>query len=279
LTRGEALREAAARLTEAGVSDARLDAEWLLARALDVPRLEMLLNRGREAEAGALSRFFDDISRRAVREPLQYILGEAAFMGREFFVEPGVLIPRADTETLLLRALERAGPGMLALDLCCGSGCLGISLKLAQRDARVICSDLSPQAVRISRDNAARLGADIEVRQGDFFAPLAGLVFDLILVNPPYIPSCDMPGLQPEVLREPPLALDGGEDGLRFYRRLMGEAPAFLAPGGFMLMEIGDSQAEAVNALRPGCLVAFTTYPDLAGRPRVLETSKVKDVH
>jgi release factor glutamine methyltransferase len=279
LTRGEALREAAARLTEAGVSDARLDAEWLLARALDVPRLEMLLNRGREAEAGALSRFFDDISRRAVREPLQYILGEAAFMGREFFVEPGVLIPRADTETLLLRALERAGPGMLALDLCCGSGCLGISLKLAQRNVRVICSDLSPQAVRISRDNAARLEADIEVRQGDLFAPLAGLVFDLILVNPPYIPTGVLPGLQPEVLREPALALDGGEDGLRFYRRLMVEAPAFLSPGGFMLMEIGDSQAEAVNALRPGCLVAFTTYPDLAGRPRVLETSKVKDVH
>ena len=279
MTRSQALLEAAVRLMEAGVPDARLDAEWLLAEALCLPRLEMLVDRDRETDIAALSRFFDNVSRRATREPLQYILGEAAFMGHDFSVEPGVLIPRADTETLLLRALEKAGPGVLALDLCCGSGCLGISLKLARKDVRVILSDLSQTAVQISQKNAARLGADVEVRRGDLFQPLSGLAFDLILVNPPYIPRGDLKGLQPEVLREPPLALDGGEDGLLFYRRLMQEAPAFLTPGGYLLMELGDGQAESVSALVPDFFAEPSVFPDLTGRPRVLETSKVKDVH
>jgi release factor glutamine methyltransferase len=258
-------------LARAGVPDAGLDAALLLEGLLGVPRLS-LFSRGDEAlDTGTVSGYRAWTARRARREPLQYILGEAAFMGRVFVCCPGVLIPRADSEAMCARAVETAGENARALDLCCGTGCLGLSLKLDRPDAAVTLSDLSAQACALARENAARLGAAAEVVQGDFFAPFAGRVFDLILCNPPYIPTGELPCLQPEVGFEPPLALNGGADGLSFYRRLAAEAAAFLAPGGVLLVETGDGQAEAAAGLFVAPFAPPKVRPDLTGNPRFLE--------
>lgn len=272
MTVREALKEATRRLEAAGVPDARLDAGWLLEEVSTIPRLEQFTRGDFLLGEGAQTRFFALVSRREAREPLQYILGRAPFMGHEFAVRPGVLIPRADTEALCERAIIRLPRGGRALDLCCGTGCLGVSLALARPDAEVTLSDLSRDAVVLARENALLLGADVRAAQGDLFEPLQGRVFDLILSNPPYIPSPGLPGLQPEVKREPSLALDGGADGLAFYRRILSEAKGHLSPGGWLLLELGDGGAEAVSALVPAEFERPAVYLDLAGRPRVLET-------
>ena len=279
MTVREALKEATCRLEAAGVPDARLDAGWLLEEVSKIPRLEQFTRGDFLLGEGTQARFFALVARREKREPLQYILSRAPFMGHEFAVRPGVLIPRADTEVLCERAVIRLPQGGRALDLCCGTGCLGVSLKLARPDAEVTLSDLSRGAAALARENAALLGADARVLQGDLFESLQGRVFDLILSNPPYIPSPVLPGLQPEVLREPALALDGGADGLAFYRRILREAKRHLSPGGWLLLELGDGEAQAAGALVPEEFERPIVYPDLAGRPRVLETRLRSGVH
>jgi len=279
LTAREALQEAAARLQAAGVPDARLDAQWLLAEVTGLPRLTLLAQGEMVLSEEARARFFSLAALRGQREPLQYIIGRAPFMGHEFLVRKGVLIPRADTETLCARAAALLRPGIRVLDLCCGTGCLGISLKLACPNAEVWLSDLSDEAVSLAEENASLHQAQVLVLQGDLFQPLKGESFDLILSNPPYIPSPDLPGLQPEVLREPALALDGGPDGLTFYRRIIGGARDHLNPGGTLLLEIGDGEAEAVSALIGADYRDPSVFPDLAGRPRVLETGIISGVH
>ena len=184
-------------------------------------------------------------------------------------VEPGVLIPRSDTETLCLQGLERLQPGQRALDLCCGSGAVGISMKLARPSAEMWLSDISDDALSLSRENARRLQADVNFAQGDLFAPLTG-AFDLICCNPPYIPSVELPNLQQEVRQEPALALDGGPDGLHVYRRILREAPAYLTPRGWLLLELGDGQAQALRALAQVDFDTISVYDDLSGLPRVL---------
>ena len=279
MTAREALQEAERRLKAAGVPDARLDAEWLLADVSDLPRLKLLLQTDRLLGEEAQARFFAWVSRRENREPLQYILGSAHFMGHEFLTQKGVLIPRADTEALCERAIGHIQPGFRILDLCCGTGCLGISLKLVFPGEKVWLSDLSGDAVSLAKKNAALLKADVRVLQGDLFQPFKEQAFDLILSNPPYIPSPDLQGLQPEVRWEPPLALDGGPDGLEFYRRILGEAKNHLNPGGILLLEIGDGEAEAVSALLDRDYQKPALFPDLAGRTRVLETRLGNGVH
>ncbi len=271
--------EAASHLKAAGVPDARLDAQWLLAEVTGLPRLQLLAQAETVLDEEAQARFFSLVALRQEREPLQYILGRAPFMGHEFLVRKGVLIPRADTETLCVHAAGLLRPGMRVLDLCCGTGCLGISLKLACPGADVWLSDLSGDAVSLAKKNAVLLQAEVRILRGDLFQPLTDQSFDLILSNPPYIPSSDLPGLQPEVLREPSLALDGGPDGLAFYRRIIGEAKDHLNPGGILLLETGDGEAEAVSALPGADYQKPAVFPDLAGRPRVLETRIISGVH
>lgn len=211
------------------------------------------------------------ITRRRKGEPLQYILGEWEFMGLPFFVGPGALIPRQDTETLCEAALSwlKARPGASVLDLCCGSGCIGVSLgKLG--GAKVTFADVSPEALALARRNADRNGVDGAFCESDLFADLPG-AYDLIACNPPYLTAAEMASCQKELTYEPALALFGGEDGLNFYRRLAAEWEKHLVPGGLLLMEIGHTQGKAVQELFPGAKI----IKDICGLDRVVWVERI----
>lgn len=279
MTSKSALRQASAILEEASVPDAALDARLLLAHVLQTEPLVLLTRPDTELTAAEEAHYFALIARRAAREPLQYITGVAHIMGHAFMVRPGVLIPRSDSEVLAQRARSLTKPGQTALDVCCGSGALGISLKLARPEVTVWAGDLSPEAIALTKENAQVLGADIHIREGDLFAPFAGQIFDLILCNPPYIPTQELDGLQSEVQMEPTLALNGGADGLDYYRRIFEEVHAYLAPGGSLLLELGDGQAAAVSAMIPPGFGRPMLHGDLSGLPRVLEVKRVEGVN
>lgn len=249
MTIREALRLAAARLEQAGVPDADVDAAYLLASVLKEDTLAMRINGHRELAAPQRAAFDALCDRRAVREPLQYILGETEFMGLTFHVEPGVLIPRADTEILVEKALAWMKPGARVLDIGTGSGAIAVSLAKLGRPAQVTAVDVSDRALEIARRNAERNGAAVEFVKSDCFSALKGRKYDMIVSNPPYISADEMRGLMPEVTREPELALFGGADGLDFYRRISREAPEYLNEGGCLLFEIGWLQKDAVSAL------------------------------
>ena len=249
MTIREALRLAAARLEQAGVPDADVDAAYLLASVLKEDTLAMRIN-GHRALTEEQEKAFDALcDRRAAREPLQYILGETEFMGLTFHVEPGVLIPRADTEILVEKALAWMKPGARVLDIGTGSGAIAVSLAKLGRPAQVTAVDVSDRALEIARQNAERNGAAVEFVKSDCFSALKGRKYDMIVSNPPYISEDEMRGLMPEVTREPELALFGGADGLDFYRRISREAPEYLNEGGCLLFEIGWLQKDAVSAL------------------------------
>lgn len=266
----ERLRQAVHALRQADVPDPEVDAALLMGHVLSLSRLQVLVQGERPLDDGELAAFEALLVRRLHREPLQYVLGSAAFMGHELLVRPGVLIPRCDTEALAEQAIARLRPGQAALDLCTGSGAVAISMKLACPGAEVSASDLSPEALALARENAARLGAEIGFHAGDLFVPFAGRRFDLIACNPPYIPSGQLPGLQAEVRAEPPLALDGGPDGLDVCRRLFAQAPGHLKAGGWLLLEMGDGQEEALRALARPDFTDVAAYTDGGGLPRVL---------
>lgn len=249
MTIREALRLAAARLEQAGVPDADVDAAYLLASVLKEDTLAMRINGHRELAAPQRAAFDALCDRRTAREPLQYILGETEFMGLTFHVEPGVLIPRADTEILVEKALEWMKPGARVLDIGTGSGAIAVSLAKLGRQAQVTAADVSDRALEIARQNAERNGAAVEFVKSDCFSALKGRKYDMIISNPPYISTDEMRGLMPEVTREPELALFGGADGLDFYRRISREAPEYLNEGGCLLFEIGWLQKDAVSAL------------------------------
>lgn len=272
MTIAQALAGAYRQLADGQVPDYQLDAQWLLADLLQVKRLALTLMQDSPLDDAQQAAYADRLARRARREPLQYILGTAEFMGHRLMARPGVLIPRNDTETLAQMAIRRLRPGHRVLDLCCGSGNLAIAIKMARPDCAVWASDLSPEAVSLTRENARFAGADITVIMGDLFEPLRGQRFDLIVSNPPYIPAGDLPGLQAEVGFEPALALDGGEDGLRFYRAILAQAPHFLKPGAWLMLEMGDGQAADLEALLPGVFADWRVEKDLAGLPRAVET-------
>lgn len=249
MTIREALRLAAARLEQAGVPDADVDAAYLLASVLKEDTLAMRINGHRELAAPQRAAFDALCDRRTAREPLQYILGETEFMGLTFHVEPGVLIPRADTEILVEKALEWMKPGARVLDIGTGSGAIAVSLAKLGRQAQVTAVDVSDRALEIARQNAGRNGAAVEFVKSDCFSALKGRKYDMIVSNPPYISGDEMRGLMPEVTHEPELALFGGADGLDFYRRISREAPEYLNEGGCLLFEIGWLQKDAVSAL------------------------------
>ena len=211
------------------------------------------------------------VSRRLSGEPLQYILGEWEFMGLPFFVGPEALIPRQDTETLCEAALGwlKTRPEAKVLDLCCGTGCIGVSLaKLGE--AKVTFGDVSPEALSLAKRNAQKNGVDGDFYESDLFADLPG-TYDLIACNPPYLTADEMANCQKELTYEPALALCGGADGLDFYRRLAAEWADHLAPGGLLLLEIGASQGEAVKGLFPNAKI----LKDICGLDRVAWVERI----
>ena len=270
--RRNALKEAAALLETAGCSDARLDAEWLLAEVAGLSRLALLLDLDAPLSEQEAARFSDYTAQRAAGDPLQYVLGRADFMGHAFRSDARALIPRCDTEPLCEAVIERAGalktPSVL--ELGAGSGAVSVSVKLACPGACVTAADVSRVALGLCRENAALHGVQIEWVESDWFSALAGRKFDLIFSNPPYIPSHELNALQSEVRREPALALDGGADGLDFYRRTMLELPEHLNAGGSLLFETGDGESEAVLAMLAECFAHTGMRRDLGSLPRVV---------
>lgn len=269
----QALRAAAGMLARAGVPDPAVDAALLLSHITGRAPLEL------RALGGALTTAQEEaydvlLARRAAREPLQYIVGTVDFMGASLRAAPGALIPRMDTEILCERAFARMRPNARALDLCTGTGALAVAIKLRFPTASVQAGDISPEALAIARENARLNKAKVDFCEGDLLAPFQGQTFDVIVSNPPYIPLDALTDLQPEVQFEPRLALAGGADGLDFYRRIARDAPQCLAPGGWLLLEIGCDQAQAVRALLAPRFADIAVSPDLRGLDRVVEARK-----
>ena len=202
------------------------------------------------------------VKRRLSGEPLQYVLGEWDFWGMTFTVDRRALIPRPDTELLTRTALDILSGGERVLDLCCGSGCIGISIAVSL-PVELVSADISSEALSLTEENAKRNGIRLTPVESDLFARIDGL-FDLIVCNPPYLTEQEMRGMEDSLRYEPRVALDGGKDGLDFYRRIRNEYRDYLKPGGSMLLEIGYLQAEHVLRIFPGALVKN----DYGGRPR-----------
>lgn len=277
MTIRELLREGEADLHSAGIEESATDAWILLSERLGMDRTAYLLDGDREALPEEIEGYREWIARRAAHTPAQYLTGLAPFMGLEFAVSPAVLIPRFDTEILVEEALKEIDDRSEVLDLCTGSGCIGISLA-HYAQAKVTASDISAEALSVARDNAARLGASVEFIQSDMFAAING-TYDLIVSNPPYIPPRVIDTLLPEVReKEPYAALDGGEDGLDFYRILAKESPRYLKAGGRLMVEIGSDQAESVSALLKENFEEIRVVKDLAGLPRVVCAGRINHV-
>lgn len=267
------LKCAIRRLTDSGSPDPEADAMWLLSDALRVHRGALPLRLEGDVTGEALSWFEGALLKRESGEPLQYVEGFAYFFGRCFLVDSRVLIPRSDTETLCEAALGRLRPGMRVLDLCTGSGILAVTMALEKLGLDVTGADISPDALEVARENARLLGAVVEWAQGDLFGAVSGS-FDLIACNPPYLTQSDMQCLQPEVAREPGLALYGGEDGLDFYRRIALELPDRLNPRGWALFEVGLGQAADVAGMLAS-LGRTQIIKDICGVERVVLLERV----
>lgn len=274
----EVIRKSTEFLGERGVESPRLQVEWILAQVLAVPRLQLYLQFERELAPEHLDRVRDAVRRRGKREPLQHVLGTAAFCGLEFEVGPAALVPRPETEQLAERAWIWLGAGegrCRVLDWGTGTGCLAVTLAVRVPGVQVVAVELSESAAALAARNVVRHRVEDRVRvvTGDGCVGMdAGERFDLIVANPPYIPSGEIPGLAPEVRdHDPHLALDGGVDGLDLYRRLSGELASRLRPGGVLVMEFGDGQAPALGALLAGAGWAVEEWHrDHGGRDRFL---------
>lgn len=269
-TVAEALKRAARLLSARQTPDAALDAEYLLAEALHTPRLSLRLQKTRLLSETELQVFNAMLDRRAAREPLQYILGTQMFMGLEIKTDCRALIPRFDTECVCEAAIARVRDGMEVLDLCTGTGAIALAIKHARPKARVTGTDISGDALALARENARRLGLDAAFLQGDLFQAVDTRRFGLIVSNPPYIPDGLRGQLQREVEHEPALALFGGADGLDFYRRIAAEAPDRLLPGGWLVLETGDGEGDAVAALLRPRFEEITRFGDWNGLERGL---------
>ena len=268
---GEALKSGAEYLRSREIADAEYDAWYLMEFAGHISRAEYLLRRMEKMPKEVYIRYEELLRERGKRIPLQHLTGEQEFMGLSFAVNERVLIPRQDTELLVEEALKRLRPGARVLDLCTGSGCIAISLKKIRPDLDVTASDLSGQALEIARENAKRLRADVDFVQSDLLEELSG-AFDMILSNPPYIPTKTIDTLMEEVrFHDPKMALDGGADGLFFYRRIIAESKSHLTRGGWLIFENGHDQGETVShMMMEGSYTGVRVIKDLSGLDRVV---------
>lgn len=296
------IKEGEYRLSKAGVMNAGIDSEELYCYMTGLDRVGIFMRANDEVSKEVEEEFFKLIEKRATRIPLQHILGEQHFMGFRFKVSPDVLIPRQETEILVIEAARtlqtmrdsrrseskgfisrlRGDKELEVLDLCCGSGAIGISIAKICPDVRVAGADLSEAALAIAKENAEKNRVKISFAQGDMFGalakkPLKGRMFDMIISNPPYIRSQMIAVLQDEVKKhEPLMALDGGKDGLNFYRTIVSEAPKYLNPGGYLYLEIGYDQGEDLRKMLrdSGKFEPADVIKDLPGKDRVVRARR-----
>ena len=272
MTCRELIRFTSERLLSAGVPDPVNDAALMLSYLTGIPALRLRMDETYVPNQNVLDAYEELVLKRMSRIPLQYLLHEAPFFRRVFRVDPRVLIPRPETELLCEWSVEvlKAFDFPRVLDLCCGSGCIGLTLKAEIPDSSVTLSDISGDALSLAAENARRLNVAVSFCRSDLLEAFSGSVFDLVVCNPPYIPSMDCDVLQ-EVMREPRLALDGGPDGLSFYRRIIPDAFRILSPGGSLLMELGAGEDAAVAAmLKEQRYVSVQTREDLSGIRRMI---------
>ncbi|MDP2683229.1 MAG: peptide chain release factor N(5)-glutamine methyltransferase [Deltaproteobacteria bacterium] len=276
------------------VPDAKIETEYLLAHALDCKRTELYLNHENHLSDYVLQEFIGFVERRIKREPSQYIIGEQEFWGLGFKVTRDVLIPRPETEILVEEAIKTVtseqwpvvsknirNHSPLILDLCTGSGCIAISLAKEIPGCKVYAIDISERALDVAMENAERhdVAGRITFLQGNMFEPLNGLNIkaDIIVSNPPYISKDEMKKIEPEISQyEPAGALYGGDDGLDFYRRIIAESPAYLAKGGYLMLEMGYGQAEEIKKLikQNNVFEQIDIKKDLAGIDRVIKAQR-----
>lgn len=271
LTIKEALAKAVDKLQQMEVPDADIDAWYLLSYVTGLDRAAFFLHGEEPMAEPDMIRYRDLVTKRGERIPLQHLTGEQEFMGLDFYVNEHVLIPRQDTECLVERVLPYVD-GKRVLDVCTGSGCIAIAIAKLGKPFIVHGVDISEEALAVARQNATELNASVELFAGDLMTKMDGQ-YDVIVSNPPYIPPSVIEGLMPEVrLHEPMLALDGGQDGLEFYRRIAGQAVTRLAPNGRLFLEIGCEQAVAVaEILQKQGYREVQVFQDLAGKDRIVQ--------
>ncbi len=264
-------------LRQGGVEAYRLEASLLMEHFLGCGRYEAVVHPERVADEEAVAKMLSAAQERVNGRPLQYILGEWEFYGRTFRVGEGVLIPRGDTETLIDVVLPYAKgrAGLQILDLCSGTGCIAVTLQQELDGTSVCAVELSDAAMPYLLENVRRYGSGVRMVQGDVLSPglpkQIGGHFDVIVSNPPYLTRKDMELLQREVAFEPQRALDGGDDGLLFYRALTGLWIPLLSPGGMLAVEVGAGQHDDVMMLMRGCgLENIAVYRDCGGICRVV---------
>ena len=282
MTIKQAILQAVQAFEASGVPDPRIDAELILCHLTGLDRMSMLMQGATELTSEQEQRFSSLLLSRTRRKPLQYLLGTQYFYGLPFHVDSRVLIPRQETETLcewgISHLKEMVHPR--ALDLCTGSGAIAVTLRHECPHADVTAADLSTDALEVASANARLNQTDVRFVQGDLWEPLSGETFDLILSNPPYIPTLDCDTLQQEVMQEPRMALDGGTDGLDFYRRIAQGAPAHLTPDGLIAVEVGIGEAQDVAALFSAAgLCDVRIIKDLYGVGRIVSARRRSDNH
>ncbi|MBP1753613.1 MAG: hypothetical protein H6Q59_11 [Firmicutes bacterium] len=261
-------------LKQQGIADANVDAWYLLTHVFGLTRTDLLLKGDMQADEGKSNLYMELIKRRSNHVPLQHITGSQEFMGLEFYVNEDVLVPRQDTEILVSEVLKICEQKSV-LDMCTGSGCIIISLALLGNLTEAVGVDLSEKALTVAAKNVDKHKAQVKLIQSDLFSEVEGS-FDILVSNPPYIPSGDIPELMPEVKDfEPMLALDGSEDGLAFYRRISKRSKNHLKQGGLIFYEIGHNQGEAVKRiLETEGFTDVTIKKDLSGLDRVVSARR-----
>ncbi|MCH5265621.1 MAG: peptide chain release factor N(5)-glutamine methyltransferase [Lachnospiraceae bacterium] len=270
MTLAEALHQGEEQLLNAGVPEAELNAWYLFAHFFQMERSRYFLFKDSAAEPDRQKAYETALAKRAERIPLEYITHETEFMGLPFYVDENVLIPRQDTECLVEEVLKKSW-GREVLDLCTGSGCIGISLAALGNCHSVTMTDISEGALRVAERNARKNGVQVSLLRSDLFTSVEG-TFDIIVSNPPYIPTAEVETLMPEVREhEPRLALDGAGDGLLFYNSIIKESGHFLRKGGWLFFEIGSGQGEAVSKrMRQAGFSEVEVKKDLAGLERIV---------
>ena len=277
----ELLLEGENTLKDAEKISARNDALLLLSFLLNMDRGKMFLAFENDAPESLIERYREVIHQRAAGVPLQHITGISEFMGLAFKVTPEVLIPRNETELLVEEALKLISPNMKVLELCTGSGCIALSILKLYNSVSVTAADISEGAIYVAKENAKNMGipigkdsGKIELVQGDLFEPVEGS-YDLIIVNPPYIKSGDIKDLMKEVREhDPVIALDGGADGLYFYRRLFYEAKDYMNDEAYLLLEIGQDQAKEVLELAGESYHNIKVMKDYSQMDRIVQMQK-----
>lgn len=272
MTVAEALTKGSAILPQKeGIPDPRREASWLLAAAWGVDEITLRIHPEREVPAEVAERYRGWIERRAAGEPAHHLTGSCRFWGRDILVTPEVLIPRPETELVVQTALELPlSATARVLDVGAGSGCIAVSLAAERPQWRVCATDRSPAALSVARRNIERHGVEVELILGDLASATAP-PWDLVVANLPYIPSADLGRLPEEVRRDPSSALDGGDDGLDLVRTLLADLPRLLRVCGGVVLEIGESQADAVTTVAAGAgLAVARRVRDAGGCERVV---------